>query len=350
MKRKFIPFAKIGQYNQTVRAVVQRARYAGKDTNGDAIYDSTAEIPTITFKGSTKLHGTNAGVVMNRAGDMWAQSRSHPITVEHDNCGFAFFVQKNEGVFHEMFASLSFEDADYVAIFGEWCGGNIQKGVAICELSKRFVVFDVKMAYDEVVASEDGEATASRYLTDDKWQHLKSVENAIYNILDFPTWTIDIDFNHPAQAQNELVEITDRIEAECPVGKAFDVSGCGEGAVWKANMSDMTHRFKVKGKKHSASKVKTIAPVDPERLKNVMDFVEYAVTENRLNQGIEQVFTTNGLELDIKKLGDFLNWVRSDIFAEELDALIASNLTPKDVGKDIATAARIWFMKKWSVV
>ena len=30
---------------------------------------------------------------------------------------------------------------DYCAIYGEWCGGNIQKGVAINGLNKMFVIF-----------------------------------------------------------------------------------------------------------------------------------------------------------------------------------------------------------------
>jgi hypothetical protein len=42
---------------------------------------------------------------------------------------------------------------------------------------------------------------------------------------------------------------------------------------------------KVKGAKHSSSKVKTLAKVDVVKLENAKAFVEYCFTESRLNQG-----------------------------------------------------------------
>lgn len=56
----------------------------------------------------------------------------------------------------------------------------------------------------------------------------------------------------------------------------------------------------MKGEKHSASKVKTLAAVDPERLVNITEFVEYAVTENRLEQGTQKV------GLDRTKIDEFV--------------------------------------------
>ena len=41
---------------------------------------------------------------------------------------------------------------------------------------------------------------------------------------------------------------------------------------------------KVKGEKHSSSKVKKLASVDVEKLNSIKDFVDYAVTESRLEQ------------------------------------------------------------------
>ena len=139
------------------------------------------------------------------------------------------------------------------------------------------------------------------------------------------------------------------VEEECPVGKAFGNSGTGEGIVWKCDTEKGTIRFKVKGEKHSSSKVKTLAPVDTEKLNSVREFAEYAVTESRLEQGIEKVFTSINEEIDIKKLGNFLKWIANDVIKEELDTLKDNGLEPKDVTSAISNIARNWFLNKWNL-
>ena len=79
--KKFISFPKIGQFRQVIKHVVDSARYFGKDINGDAIFNPTLPVPTLTFEGTVKLHGTNAGVTINRDGEIWAQSRENVISV-----------------------------------------------------------------------------------------------------------------------------------------------------------------------------------------------------------------------------------------------------------------------------
>ena len=55
-----------------------------------------------------------------------------------------------------------------------------------------------------------------------------------------------------------------------------------EGVVWTLEFHApgyrpmLSSRFKVKGEKHSASKAKTVASVDPEKHENVEKFVQYA--------------------------------------------------------------------------
>ena len=46
-------------------------------------------------------------------------------------------------------------------------------------------------------------------------------ENRVFNIHDFPSFEIEIDFQNPELSQNKLGEITLNVENECPVGKAF---------------------------------------------------------------------------------------------------------------------------------
>ena len=71
------------------------------------------------------------------------------------------------------------------------------------------------------------------------------------------------------------------------------------------------------------------------------------LTENRLNQGLEKVFGING-RLDVKKTGEFLKWLVSDITREEMDTLSKNGLEPKDVTSTISKRGKDWFFGKLS--
>jgi hypothetical protein len=78
-------------------------------------------------------------------------------------------------------------------------------------------------------------------------------------------------------------------------------------------------------------------------MNSVNEFIEYAVTENRLNQGIEQVFTSTSEIPDITKTGNFIKWILNDIIKEELDVLTTSGLEVKEVTGAISAKAVKWF-------
>jgi len=330
MTKQFVPFPKIGQFRQVVKNVRENSAYLGQCDNNLPIMDHSLPKPVITFYGSVKLHGTNAGVCFNpETNELYAQSRSRVIDVDKDNAGFAFWVEANK----EELAKVCSEYVDglgsLITVFGEWCGGNIQKGVAITGLPKMFVVFKVKV----------GEV----WLMDSEIKNVTHDSN-MYTVHNFPTYSIDIDFNNPDLSVPELQRITLAVEDKCPVGEVFGVNGVGEGVVWTSLSGNM---FKVKGEKHSSSKVKKLASVDVEKMENVDSFVNYAVTESRLEQGIDVVFTQQSLDVDIKLLGDFLKWLMRDIVSEEVDTLSGNGLEPKDVGKAVSQKARTWFMDKY---
>ncbi|MEB5438744.1 hypothetical protein RXS20_29080, partial [Pseudomonas aeruginosa] len=113
---------------------------------------------------------------------------------------------------------VSEEDADVAVIYGEWCAGSIQKGVAISGLPKMFVIFSIK--YRGV------------WLADDIVQTVKMPEHKIYNMLDYTCHDIEIDFQNPEIAQAALEEECQKVENECPLGKAFGNIGVGEGRVY----------------------------------------------------------------------------------------------------------------------
>ena len=343
--KKMIKFPSIEQFRTVVSNVNRHFNFVGLDENGEAIYDQTLPKPVITFKGTVKLHGTNAGVSFNNIGGLWAQSRENIITVEKDNAGFAFFVESNKEIFEQMANDVAHVyglnlDNNTVSIYGEWCGGNIQKGVGITNLPKSFFIFGVKIT-PHTETEEELKANPAYWVDSD---FLKNNDVKIYNIEDFPTYSIDIDFNMPQLVQNELSDLTIKVEEECPVAKAFGFSGIGEGIVWTAEFKGNIHRFKVKGEKHSSSKVKTLAAVNVEKLGGIQKFVDYAVTESRFNQACENVFPNNE-PIDVRKMGDVIRWVVNDIIKEEMDTMVENQLEPKEINKYISSKVREMFFK-----
>ena len=342
--KKHISFPSIEQFRNVVGTVNRQYNFVGLDENGEAIYDSSLPKPVLTFKGTVKLHGTNAGVSFNESG-YWIQSRENIITPEKDNAGFAFFVESRKDVFKkfvDQINSVNFFDLrnNTVTIYGEFAGGNIQKGVGICNLPKSFFIFAIKVT-PHTKTEEEQRVKPAFWIPS---HYLKNPENNIYNIEDFQTWEMEIDFNYPELVQNKLGELTLAVEEECPIAKAFGFSGIGEGIVWSCELKGNVHRFKVKGEKHSSSKVKKLASVDTEKITSIKEFVDYAVTESRFNQAIEKIFPNNE-PVDVKKLGEVIKWVVKDIIKEETDTLVQNNLEPKDIGKYVSNKVREMFFK-----
>jgi len=195
--KKHISMPSIEQFRNVVANVNRQFNFVGLDENGEAIYDHTKIKPTLTFKGTVKLHGTNAAVCYNTVGGLWAQSKENIITPEADNMGFAFFVESNKEAFFALIDKVV--DATHVdtvmntiSIFGEWCGGSIQKNVGISNLPKSFFIFGVKIS--PIVDKDDEAAVKANpaYWVDHTY--LRTPEQRIFNITDYPTWEIGYQF------------------------------------------------------------------------------------------------------------------------------------------------------------
>ena len=334
-----IPYPSIEQFRSAIHKVTTKTRQTGVDANGDPVFDHVKTLPVLTYNGTVKLHGTNAAIGMNRihqsavsqVAEHWFQSRENVITLEKDNAGFVrHFDKVGPDTMADLFAPVN---GQQVVIFGEWCGGNIQPNVGIAKLSKRFVVFDI--------------------LADGMWQSKEVVSKVkneaigVYNIHDYQSETLDIDFNRPEISQNKLAELTLKVEESCPVAKAMGVSGIGEGIVWKCvtpGWESPEFFFKVKGEKHSASKVKTLAAVDVELVASMREFADKTVTENRCRQGIDKLREA-GKKLDRTSVGDFIRWVVGDVEKEESDTAAASGIDLKKASGELTKAARTWFFK-----
>ena len=327
-----LKFPSINQFRQTIKSVRDYAKY------------NNTPLSVLRFTGTIKLHGTNAAVRYNAITDeLVCQSRERIITAFDDNAGFARFVHDNQIAFKRAMEPFTSEDAPEVILFGEWAGKGVKNTVAVGELEKAFYVFDGGFVQYDV----DANPTFERMDWEIVFNIVRKVfPSNVYSIFDFPSFVMDIDFNRPELSQNELVQITIDVETQCPVAKSFGVDGIGEGVVWYH--ADSGLRFKVKGEKHSTTKVKTIkaiAAVDLERLASVAEFVDSVVTDNRLNQGIDKLGEM-GLFVDITSMGPFLKWVAGDVLKEEMDLILESCIDKKELMHAISTKAKAFFMFK----
>jgi hypothetical protein len=348
-----IRFPSIEQFRNVIKNVTHRAQWAGRDEAGEPVFNRDAALPKLKFRGTVKLHGTNSGIVIDRTnGDITFQSRERELTITSDNAGFALYMESKKDLLRQMsdgiinYVNPTWDNApDKVVIFGEWCGSNIQKGIAISGLPKMFVIFGVKFIW----GSEDEHGNGAAWIDIANIKHIVSHEDHIYNVLEFGSYEVEIDFAKPHEIQNKLIELTIAVEEKCPAGVFFGKEGVGEGIVWSCQEEGWrksNYWFKVKGEKHSASKVKVLAAVDVEAIKQMEDFVDMAVTEARLEQGLQNLVNEQQKPFEMTSMGDFIRWVFNDVVKEEMDTIVANQLDPKKLGGPIATKARKWFIAK----
>jgi len=328
---KHYAFPKIRQYHQVLRDLKLRHTYVGKDEQGDPIYDNTRDLPTITFHGHVKLHGTNAAIVFDADGTTYAQSRENVIDELKDNAGFAHWVAK-EG--HRLREQIAFAPGMKVVVYGEWCGGSIQKGVALNQLPKMFVVFGLKI----VNAEEESQ-----------WQDSKHIQDAsinVHHICRAPTFVVAVDLNRPDKAIEMMTQWVDEIDVECPFAKVFGAIGHGEGLVFKP-MADhgFDCAFKVKGESHSKSKIKKLPTVDCEKMDSIQQAVETHCHEDRLEQGWSVIIQSEEDKVP-QKIADFIRWVVNDLWEEEGDSIRASDISRKEIGAAVSKKAAKWFQSK----
>ncbi len=349
------------QFRNVVKSIKDQTRYVGYDEEkNEPIFDNTKVPPSLTYIGTTKLHGTNSSIVIHESGVISFHSKSQLLgyvekgefTLNSDNAEFAQTMWRRiEGVNYVVDKALDYVYDIYgeiiypIKLSGEWAGSGIQKGVGISYLpNKSLFLFGMKVG-----DNPEDKTLGWQPVLD--WAGVSHEPSHIYNITDFPYQMIKIDFSNPEYSQNLLVEYTENVEEECPVSKQLQTKNSegelellGEGLVWTPQdfnyCRDSGNHFKTKGQKHSVSKVKSVAAIDPEKLSSIKEFVDYSVTENRLQQGVTEV------GLDQKKIGQFIGWVNKDINKEEGDTLEASNLTMKEIGKYTANKAREFYLNE----
>jgi len=343
--KKIIKYPSTGQYRNVVKSVLERNSFVGLDEEGKAIYDPSIKKPVLTAKGTIKLHGTNAGVSYNNAHGMWAQSKEQIITVDKDNAAFAFHAHSNEDFYTRSLKAFADEngvdlDVNTITVYGEWAGTGIQKGMGITNQPKSLFVFGVK------ITKPGDEDFKSFWINAEDFA--RNPEINVYNIYDFETYEMEIDFSRPDIAQNKMIDIMLEVERECPVARELGHIGIGEGNVWTVEFKDEVYKFKVKGEKHAGtSKVKTLKVVDNEKLNKIHETVNKVTPAWRLDQMItESCDLNNGGHIDRAKLGDYLRMVINDVMKEEMDIISDAGLEPKEINKYVSQIARDYFFER----
>lgn len=313
---------------------------------------------TVLYVSKIKLDGTNAAVQVHPNGDLIVQSRSDIITPAKDNAGFATWVEANKEYFKSLATSEPF------VIFGEWCGRGIQKRCSISQIDRKvFCVFAVQWG-----GSLDINPISIRTLLigreDTSNEFVRTDHKDIFVLPIFGS--VVVDYSNEEKLKNAVEQMNAQVKTveECDpfVAEYFDVEGLGEGLVFypvtelnlEANGFEkhLVKReeykelvFKAKGEKHAVVKTKAPVQIDPEVAKNIEDFVQLFVTENRLEQIAQKV---GGF--DSKKTGEFLKGFAADVMKESHAELQASKMTWKDVANPVSTAARNWWLKNCNTV
>jgi hypothetical protein len=131
---------------------------------------------------------------------------------------------------------------------------------------------------------------------------------------------------------------------------SFEVNSIGEGIVWRCvdpGYEDSGHWFKVKDERHSKSKVKVLATVDVERINDIKQLAERLAHNGRLEQIAQTTFNLlNGGEVDIKRIGDLIKAVMSDIAKEDTLLIAENGFTFKDISGPVAKIVRDYVLSE----
>lgn len=326
-RKLFSKFKSIEQFRHVVKDYAYNYNKIYDPVTKTVITDKYKPKETLTFTGTVKNHGTNASVTLDKNGVIGAGKRTSSISIDNvsEHFGFSGFVLNNKEVLIELIQTikivLGVDNSTETVLYGEWSGKGVQKHVAVSEVPKHFYVFDFKVIEN---GNEDYYHNATEWY-DKIPTSLVTKLNKIGVIFtsQVAVYKLDIDMESPLKVTKELERITNDVEAECPIGKFFGVSGVGEGVVWTHKLPNGTYyTFKVKGERHSTNKVSKLVAVDPEVINKIEDFVEYACTENRMKQGVHEIYgSEDQVTQKDKRIGEYLNWIIRDIVKEEYDVM-----------------------------
>lgn len=311
----------------------------------------------VTFVPKIKLHGTNAGYVVDLIQEqVFPMKRSKFIDEKTDNFGFAKWAMRNrqEILKNAREITISHPDLSHFTVWGEWCGKKIQKGVALSNLDENiFCPFEV---------------VANRHIWDPKeieefvpkLDNLFVIETEPFLLkYEFVSKSCIVDEEENVINLEQLNQKVAQVDSCDPwVKKHFDIEGPGEGLVLfpikakthpkgSSEISELSYDqlrdrflFKAKGEKHRNANHSVAVSSVVEKVSRE-EFAEKFLTKSRFDQALE-----NTGEPSIESLGEFLKWIKNDILKESKDDLSESGLVWMDVQKLVTERAKIMYLEK----
>lgn len=348
--KNHISFGSTNLFDNVVKNINHLVKYNGLDENGKPTYIQR-ECPTIEVVGSEKIHGTNFTIGYNLIDGIWFQSRSSIITPQADNAGSAFWGEAKKDVLINIIEKLASNynidlKQNTILLCGEWAGQGVQSKSACDGLTKKYFLFQhfkvSPMDEDDKIKETYWEETK----INDVW--IDNIKNDIYNVMNFPTYKLNIDFNNPKLYVNKMIEIVNKIEENSPVGQFFGIQGnIGEGVVFSFKYKDQVFKWKVKGEKHSKTKVKQLKPVDNEKEQIKIDLANQVTPAWRLEQMFDLANDViNGGIPDVRNMGTFMKLLIGDVIKEESDKIVEKGLEIKDISSKISQIAKVWYFEQ----
>lgn len=331
-------YPKITQHVAEVVKVLKRLE-------GDS--DHLEPIPII---GSIKLHGTHADVLVYNDDKIVLQSKNvSNITKVNDNHGFAAAMAdrtadilelRNQYVsrWKTLNPNTPLEIQYPVLIAGEWMGANIQKHVAISQLSPRFVIVSVSIN--------------NSWVPDTQYADIEAPSACVYNISRGGVFSATLTPDDIAHTIAEIEPRAEEVASSCPFAASFGIIGEGEGIVWKPVPPRLNSNpamwLKTKGgrfKPTFAPAPKTV-PIDLQDKRDAADVVaEIWCSQERLRQGwafLEEI----GAKRDMRGLGRYLKWVQSDVLTEERGYIEDNGIDDGALRISIAKIAKAWYIRR----
>lgn len=304
----------------------------------------------LPFTGTVKLHGTHGDVRVYPDGSIVCQSRNRvTITPQSDNDGFAFFVHGRQPALRRLAGRIqerwrflhphgTLPVKEPIILAGEWIGKGIQKGVAICQLPRRFVVCSIHVA----AAWQPIELYAD--LSDQSEGFFNIGLGGYYHLI----------LNTENEGEGFLAEakhLTLEVATSCPFARALGVEGVGEGIVWTPspnsalpNISEFWLKTKSETFAASAYQVKDALAKQADVRARCRLFAEATATPVRLDQGW-QYLAEMGIERNKLATGQFLGWMVNDIEIEE-KTVIHEECLGNAWKREVSRMAVEWYQKR----
>jgi len=291
----------------------------------------------MTFMAKVKAHGSNCGAkrpktIPSQGPYLIPQSRTKELSLQDDFKGFAKYIENRNG-----------QEANFLTflpqgstLFGEWAGPGVENGMAISQVPEKIWLIFAEMDSDGWLE------------WDPNFLKLNYPECLVLPYVKDSEITINFASEESINAAVEKINrMVAAVEKEDPwVKEIYGISGLGEGLVfypvsWPTEYElpiAQEYIFKAKGDKHRTAGQKP-AQATPTASANAQAFATNVVTEARLQQGLSAISGH-----DLKKTGQFINWIIADVQKETQADLVASNLTWPEVLSEIKKIARDWFL------